>query len=56
MNYCLYCHQPCSERDFCDETCKEEHRIDLQDWQQGDLMPDSTRRGRLGCGQSLKIG
>jgi len=25
MNHCSFCHQPCGQREFCDETCKQEY-------------------------------
>ena len=27
--FCFYCHQPCGDSGFCDDTCFEEHRSEM---------------------------
>lgn len=30
--FCLYCHQPCGEREFCDEACYSEYEQAMAEW------------------------
>jgi len=45
MNFCRYCNQPCGEREFCDETCYEEHRSEMNALDDGytDELPGESR-------------
>jgi hypothetical protein len=27
--FCIYCHQPCGDSGFCDDTCYEEYRSEM---------------------------
>lgn len=46
--FCNFCHQPCGEREFCDEACYEEYKHDLAEFMDGikDELPVGEPRER----------
>lgn len=41
--YCIYCHQPCGDRGFCDDTCYGEYCSELNALEQ-DVVREDTQK------------